>query len=217
MGVVGVVILIVVLVGVAIVLAIQADKKRTEAFRLKAEELGWPFHPKGDEALLGRLGGFHLFSKGHGKKMKNLVYVQSTDGDVALFGYQYTTGRGKESHTHRQNVAYFQSTALNVPKFALRPENIFHKIGGVMGYHDIDFSSHPVFSKQYLLRGEDEHAIREAFTDEILTFFETQSKVCVEGSVDELVYYRKGKRIKPDEVVSFLQDASEVFKLFKNS
>ncbi|MFP6597752.1 MAG: hypothetical protein VCC01_09870 [Candidatus Hydrogenedentota bacterium] len=210
------IILATIVVGlVGIFLVVQADKKRTSAFQAKADELGWPFHPKGDMVLLGRLSDFHLFSQGHSKKMKNLLWAKSPRGDVAIFGYRYTTGGGDNSRMRRQNVAYFESSALKLPKFTLRPKNIFHKIGGTMGYQDIDFLSHPEFSKKYLLRGEDVDAIDALFRDDILSFFETQTKVSVEGHGQELIYYRAGKRINPEELISFLQDGSEVFKLFK--
>ena len=33
-------------------------------------------------------------------------------------------------------------------------ENLLHKVGGALGYHDIDFDSVPEFSKKYLLRSK---------------------------------------------------------------
>lgn len=86
-----------------------------------------------------------------------------------------------------------------------------------MGYQDIDFLSHPEFSKKYLLRGENVDAISDAFSDEALSYFESQKKLSVEADGDRLIYFRAGKRIKADEVLAFLQEASEVFKLFKVS
>ncbi|MEC9473853.1 MAG: hypothetical protein VX584_04130, partial [Actinomycetota bacterium] len=61
---------------------------------------------------------------------------------------------------------------LQLPTFVIRPENLFHKIGSTFGYQDIDFDAHPTFSKRYLLRGPDEEAIRNTFTDEFLSSYE---------------------------------------------
>lgn len=205
------------IIALIIFLVVRHGKKRTEEFQRVAEELGLPFHPKGDDSLLERLKDFHLFSQGRSKKMKNLLYGQTEDGEVALFGYQYTTGGGNSSQTHRQNVVYFSSPSLDLPRFALRPEHLFHKIGAVLGYEDIDFDSHERFSKSYLLRGDDEREIRKTFTDAVLSFYENQTGISTEAGGDRLIFYRAGKRIKPEEVVSFLEEGSSVFKLFKQS
>lgn len=206
-----------VFVGGLAYLGYKQDKKRTEEFQRVANELGWSFHPKGDAALLGRLSGFHLFSQGSGRRMKNLVYArrEGDGGDVALFGYQFTIDGGEDSTTYRQNVAYFQSPGLNLPKFVLRMEHFFHKIGSVFGYQDIDFTSRPDFSKRYLLRGDDEMEIKKVFTDEVLSFYEGKINISTEADGDHLIYYREGKTIQSSEVVAFLEEASEVFKLFK--
>jgi len=93
----------------------------------------------------------------------------------------------------------------------LRPEGLMHKIGSLFGYQDIDFDSHPNFSKHYLLRGSDEEAIRELFDDDLLSFFETQEKVCVEADGHDLIIYRQRKRIEPDTVQEFLREGFGIF------
>ena len=140
--------------------------------------------------------------------------------DVAIFGYEYTVNPGAQhqrqhAHTFRQNVIYFRSPTLNLPQFALRPENLFDKIGDVFGGQDIDFESHPKFSKSYSLRGSDEQKVRETFTDEVLFFFENQTGISTEGGGDQLIFYRAGRRIDPDQVSSFKQEGFRVFELFK--
>ena len=102
-------------------------------------------------------------------------------------------------------MIHFRSPALNLPEFALRPENLFDKIGDVFGGQDIDFESHPKFSKSYSLRGSDEQKVRETFTDEVLSSFENQTGISTEGGGDQLIFYRAGKRIDPDQVRSFKQ------------
>jgi len=70
-----------------------------------------------------------------------------------------------------------------------------------------------------LLRGDDETEVRTVFTDAVLSFYEDQAGVSTEAGGDQLIFYRAGKRIKPepDEVVSFLEEATAVFKLFKKA
>ena len=52
------------------------------------------------------------------------------------------------------------------------------------------------------------------FNNELLTFFESQQKIGVEGGDDQLVIYRFNKKIKPDEVEQFMQEGLKVFDQF---
>ena len=204
-------------VGLLILIFWRKGKKRTEQFALISAELKLNFFPKGSTSLFERLKPFYLFSKGRSRKIKNLMEGEANKVELAIFDYQYTTGGGKNSHTYRQSVLCFRSPKLYLPDFNLRPESVFHKIGGAFGYQDIDFETHPLFSKSYLLRGDNEAAIRGLFNNELLNFIESQQKISIEGSGDQLVFYRHKKRVKPEEVEEFMEEGFKVFELFLRS
>ena len=111
----------------------------------------------------------------------------------------------------------FHSPDLSLPSFELRPEHMFHKIGQALGYQDIDFDSHPTFSKQFLLRGPNEAAIRDFFTPELLEFFESHPGVSVEAAGDRMIFYRASKRIKPEDVRSFMEAGFKIFARLKET
>jgi len=205
------------LVGFLCFIFWRLEKKRTGQFALISAELKLNFFPKGSTSLFERLKPFHLFSKGRSRKIKNLMEGEANKVELAIFDYQYTTGGGKNSHTYRQSVLCFRSPKLYLPDFNLRPEGVFHKIGGAFGYQDIDFETHPLFSKSYLLRGDNEAAIRGLFNNELLNFIESQQKISIEGSGDQLVFYRHKKRVKPEEVEKFMEEGFKVFELFLRS
>jgi hypothetical protein len=213
--------IITILVGMLLLAGLVAlfvhlgEKKRTEKLEALARNIGLPFFPGGDDSLKSSLDHFHLFSQGRSRKIRNMLHGENSEVELAIFDYRYRTSGGKNSHTHQQSVIYFRSPVLSLPHFAMRPENLFHKIGGAMGYQDIDFESHPRFSADYLLRGDDEQAVREFFTDELLTFIESQESICVEGGGDQLVFYRQRKRIKPDEVNGFMEEGFKAFDVFR--
>lgn len=192
------------------------SKKRTAALTAFAEFEHYTFSKKPDETFLPWLSGFHLFSKGHAKKVSNVLSKDSSERDLTIFDYRYTTGGGKSSHTRSQTVVLYQSNRLQLPSFTLRPENVFHKIGKSFGYKDIDFDAHPIFSKQYLLRGgEDEQDIRKLFTERTLSYFDENKGLCVEGDGTQLMFYRSSKKVSPQNIPIFLETGLEVFKLFK--
>jgi hypothetical protein len=206
--------IIVVVVVVLIYVGYLMEKKRTEAFKQAAEELGFDFLPKGDGRLMGELGRFHLFSQGHSRRLYNLLRGEASGLEVAIFDYSYTVGAGKHQQTWNQTVVCFHLPDADLPQFSLRPESIWHKIGQWFGYQDINFDSHPAFSKNYLLRGGDEEAIRELFTPDVLEFYEGQTGLSTEGGGSRLLYYRHGKRGDPKDARSLLEQGFKVLALF---
>ena len=205
---------VILFIGAIIALAFYLEKKRTDTLRELAESLNFSFAKK-DPDLRGAVSHFHLFSKGHGRKVKNAMQGDTSSVNVAIFDYQYTTGSGKNSSTHSQTVIAFQSPDMNLPAFTMRPEHVFDKLGDLFGHKDIDFNSHPDFSKHYLVKGENEEAIRDVFTYEVLDYYQKHRGVSSEGKADRLIFYRAGKRVKPAEIRTFMEDGFAVFNLFK--
>ena len=191
------------------------SKKRTDALTAFAESEHFSFSIKPDVTFLPSLSQFQLFSKGHSRKVSNVSHKHSAERDLTIFDYRYTTGGGKNSHVWSQTVILYQSSRLELPSFTLRPENVFHKIGKSFGFKDINFDTHPLFSKQYLLRGEDEQDIRKLFTERALAYFDEKKGLCAEGTGDRLLVYRSGKKIPPQNLPLFLETGLEVFNLFK--
>ena len=203
---------VVTIVLAAIALGFYMDAKRTKDLKAIADSLKFTFSKTG-ENLLPSLGGFDLFSKGHAKKAKNVMNGNSNGIDVTIMDYQYTTGTGKNSHTWSQTVMLFRSEFLQLPGFALRQEGLFDKISGLFGYQDIDFDTHPEFSKHYLLRGVDEDGIRSVFSDMLIAFYEQHRGLNTEGDGGGLIFYRASKRVSPKDLKIFMEEGFGVFAL----
>jgi hypothetical protein len=190
-------------------------RRRSRAIRQIAELNNFSFSETGGEFLIEKLDELHLFSQGHRKKISNILTGRITGLPVTVFDYSYTTGSGKSSNTAQQTVVYFDSDRLSSPRFLLHPENVFHKIGQVFGYKDIDFQIYPQFSSGYLLRGDDEDAVRSVFSDTVLSYFQLHRGLSTEGFGTQLIYYRANRRVSPEKIQSFIEEAYEVFSLFK--
>ena len=221
------IIAVIMIIIVWVIVWVEYEKLRTKEFKQVAEEMGFSFYPKvrdhpADRSFDPRRGlsAFHLFRQGDSGEIRNMLHSVSEQLEVGIFEYQYTIGSGRHRRTVRQSVIYFRSPELNLPQFSLRPETPFHKIGSALGYEDIDFESDRTgveFSKKYLLQGKDEQKVRELFTPEVLGFFGGQYGVSTEGGGDQLIFYRLGKRIKPEDVRPFMEEGLEVFRLFASS
>jgi hypothetical protein len=196
----------------AIVIAIQMEKKRREKLATAAEELGLAFFPEGSDALYNRLSKFSLFNLGRDRKMKNLVQGDAGDVKLAIFDYQYTTGSGKNTHTHKTTVAVIESQAIRCPVFSLRPENwLFDRVGGMLGFQDIDFESHPKFSSMFVLKSPDEQGVRAFFKPALLEYFEAQPNLSVEAERGVMFFYRGTKLNRPEDLKDLFAKAYEVY------
>ena len=203
-------------IGLLVYLHFQHEKKRGEAMLTLANDLGLQFQPERFAQIESAVSNLRLFNQGHSKNFKNMLLGDTDEVDIAIFDYKYTVGHGKHAHTHQQSVMFFQSKELSLPKFELRPEGMFHKIGQAFGYQDIDFDTHPAFSKAFLLRGEDEVSIRQLFRPHVLDFFEGQTKISLEGDGDRFVFFRQGKRLKPDEIRGLMTEGFRVHKVLRS-
>ncbi|MGE5359871.1 MAG: hypothetical protein ACM3NQ_12710 [Bacteroidales bacterium] len=201
------------IIVVVFLLARRARNQRKEAMQRTASTIGFAFEEKGDVEGLRARADLPLFGHGHTKRASNAMTGRLGDQEVIVFDYQYTTGGGKESHTWRQTVALFPRGGGRLPDFTLAPENVFHKIGQVFGYRDIDFESHPEFSTCYLLRGNDESAIRAAFPPAALSYLEQHRGWNVEVHDGTAAVYRSGKRVKPEDLASHLEDTRAILRV----
>lgn len=208
-------VLIVFLIVILIRYAIKRGKQRTADLQQFAVLHGFTFVEKGEKSAIEELSKMHLFSQGHSKKIKDVLNKEMDAAKVSVFDYRYTTGGGQHQSTVTQTVMYLNSDKLNLPEFYLRPEHIFHKIGSAFGYKDIDFESFPEFSKRYFLRGKDEEQIRAVFSGSVISFFENNEGLSCEGAGNQLILYKAGKTIKPDELPVFIEKGREFFRLFR--
>ena len=200
-------------------LAIYFDRKRTEAMERVAKDMGLQFAKDADHVTGDIQSRFVLFRSGRSRKAERAIYGEANGTGVWIFDYEYTTGSGKESSTHHQTVACLASSELNLTRFELYREGMMSRIGAsVFGMQDIDFDSHPEFSKKYVLKGDSEEEVRALFTESLLSFFESQDRsLRIEGCGDQLLVYRARKRVSPAKVQDLLTEAFGIFREFQAS
>ena len=188
----------------------RRERKRTEELEYLATSMNYAFEPIGNLESLRAAGELPLFKHGHSRRARNVMTPRAGVEGPMVLDYQYTTGSGKNQHTSVQSIALFQRGGPSMPDLVLAPENVFHKVGQLFGYKDIDFDSAPEFSAHYLLRGPDEAAIRSAFFPETLSFFAEHAGWTVEVQSGTVAVYRAGKRSKPADVRTFIEDVKGV-------
>jgi hypothetical protein len=189
-------------------------RERTEHLRAVANLLGWQFGQEAPMNWIPSMEKFALFNTGHSKSINNIMYGHTNGVKAALFDYTYVTGGGKNRTTHYQSVVYFEPRELNIPFFSLRPEHFLHKFIAALGYQDIDFGNRPTFSNQYLLRGNDEPAIRNTFNDALLAFYEASPGISTDGGGNQIFIFREGRHTPPDQIRAFIDWAAGLQNLY---
>lgn len=196
------------------VLSIRYENKRTESLKSVADELGMEFSIEEDSQLLSKLATFRTFTLGRNRSMKNVMKAETEDASLAIFEYSYRTGSGKNSTTVRFTVAAMEQSSFNFPAFSARPEGLMDRMGSALGFQDIDFDHHPEFSKAFVLKGENEVAIRNFFDTTILDVFVSKKDAYVEAGRG-LITLRKHGRQKPEQIAEFMAEAYEFLNAFK--
>ena len=191
------------------------EGKNTEKLEKKAEKLGFLFSRSGRKLTKSKHTNFALFSKGYARTLKNEIWGIEEERDVCIFEYCYTKRWGQTSVEYNQTVLSIEFDHLTFPNFSLQPTTVFHKIGKIFGYQDIDFGLFPIFSKKYLLRGEDEVAIRKLFTPQIILFFESYRKVSVEVQGSRFIFYEQRRRWPVGKIENFFNNGQEVLSNFQ--
>ncbi|MEL7498046.1 MAG: hypothetical protein AAFN77_10575 [Planctomycetota bacterium] len=198
-------------VGGIIYWSYLADKKRTEQLAENAEAMGLTFIPDGGDGLLHRFSGFQLFNRGRSRRIRNVITGDAGDVAIAIFDYRFTTGSGKHKTTHNQTIVSLSSSNFHAPDLYLRPEGFFDKIGSAIGFQDIDFESHPEFSRLFVLKGSNEMAIRQFMKPAVLELLETKQGICLEADGNTMFFYKNRTSAKPDQIKDLLAEAYEIY------
>ena len=195
--------------------------RRSENLRKIAIDLNIPFYPKGDDSLYDHLEYFHLFSMNSKSRITNMLHQEDEETELAFFDFDFTfeiggggsrdNGISYYANRYQQSVVYFCSPKLDLPQFVLQPEKKFHQFGDLQ---DIDFSSHTKFSDDYLLQGNPEESVRNLFNDQLLDFFESKPRLCVEGGANQMLFYRLNERVSPNNLNQFLEEGMQVLAKF---
>jgi hypothetical protein len=201
---------------VLIVVTVLQAKRRTKDLAALAQQMGFTFLEKGGNGPVLSPGyKTSLLQRTRGR-YHNTIAGQMDGFQVSVFDYTY--GNGKNSVT--QTLTCFSQNA-ELPAFELRPENIFDKIGDAIVNRDIDFDSHPEFSRRYHLRTPEEARIRMLFNPGLLTYLEQippDKKWHVEASGPSLIIYRHRWPAPAVEVPALLNEASAIAKMiFQNA
>ena len=199
------------ILGGILAISYHLEKKRRQQWLEVATAHGFEYLTAYPDELDGIVGSSLLMTTGRQKAWTNIFRRQVDALGVIFCDFRHTVGGGKNSTTWQQTVILFRSPSINAPQFELKPEGWLHKVGGLIGFQDIDFVESPEFSKKYLLTGSDESAIRDFLRPEILQLLVGFQKLCLEVRPGSLMFWFDRKRISPQEFKAVFEQAFSVY------
>ena len=215
------------------------SRKRAQEIRKAGASLNLREASKSDKQVLeDNIKQSRLFSDE--SSWPKTVLVGDVNGvRVMLADYNFSPPRSK-SKTKETTLLTIQSNSLSLPPFSLMPSGwLIDSLSSMVGYRDINFDSHPQFSKQYLLRAFDEDdqgnefsrfeeastsafkesknepMVRDLFTHELLDLLETNSGVSLEGIGNQFILRRfTSQRVPANDLTSFVELGIKILSLF---
>lgn len=157
------------------------------------------------------------------RRARNVMARAVPGGHLLVFDYTYQTRRIAEPENTfpvTQTVAAFRFPGSTLPAFELSPRGVVQRIASAMGKGDVGFASHTGFSRRFLLRADDEGAVRLLFQPAILESLERLDPAfdrTVEGAGECVVVYTAGQEVDASEMRAFVRDATVAASLFAGS
>ena len=199
--------------AVAVIYAPFYYAKRRRFLQQLALASGFSFDEKAESLPQELLSSLPVFNTGHSQEAFNLLSCDCGGSRLLVFDYTYVTGHGKHKTGHEQTIVVVQGSRL-LARFSLSPEGLGDKFLQLFGYQDIDFPENPEFSRMYLVRGEDELAVRQLFSMEAMMQLQSSPGWTLEGGGQWLALYKTGKLQYMENVEDYIAQARVIASAF---
>ncbi len=200
------------------VYAWKQEQKRREELRALAHQLGWSFDPHRDRSHDEEYAHFELFRRGHSRCAYNtltgtleLLGVRCM-GKMGDFTYKITTSNGKTTTTHTYRFSYLiiHLPFPGVPDLLIRPEGLWDKLTGALGFDDIDFESEE-FSRAFHVSSPDRKFAYDVIHPRMMEFLMQTRPACIDLERGRLCLSDGTKRWSPPEFRSQIEWAEAFF------
>ena len=171
-------------------------EKKEGLFEDLARQINFSYIPDIDENLLDEFNGFHELSRDRSYEVLNLIEGMQDSRKWQVFELQQTETRpGKRtliSTTIGFSMIYsVEVNGLNLPRFVLGSAGKVREMGFFRGFSKSELSEFPDFNRFFFLSGEDENAIENLFSSELIEYLSKLSDpILMEADGNRVVFYR---------------------------
>jgi MFS superfamily sulfate permease-like transporter len=145
---------------------------------------------------------------------ENILATYTEFGKVEVSDITVSQGAGIAQQDTQITVLHISELGYTIPNFALEPEGIWTKFSELAFGKDVDFKSHPGFSKKYYLRGDDEVGLKEFFHENLIWFFESHPGIHMETQRNKVLIYEKHGTLSVAEIKSLLSFVDKFVNAF---
>jgi MFS superfamily sulfate permease-like transporter len=182
---------------------IKIDKfltKRQTAIETVAADFSWTYTPKRSRKT-AFLNNFLYFKT----KQINYIYnqLQDKNTDFDLFDIEYSEGEFIAKEVVRTTMLFINLNR-EIPVFTLDRDGFLQFLYQLAGFKDIVIDGHSDFSKRFYLKGEDQEAIKQLFTDELVLFFESNPYYHIESNGTDLIVKNKDRLATVSEIKALI-------------
>jgi hypothetical protein len=206
-----IVVLFVIIAVVVAVVASMAAKKRREALERVAASNGLSFNAEDPFDLPTYLAGIETFNVGSSRRAQNVIHGEWRGRKVIAFDYQYTTGSGKNRHTHHLS-ACLQPVGVRVPSVVIRPETFLDKAAAFVGFEDIDFESDE-FSREFFVKSDDRKFAYDICHPQMMSWLLANGRGWSVQLVDSSLVLTTGGTWSPEQFAASLYFSARFFEL----
>jgi MFS superfamily sulfate permease-like transporter len=136
---------------------------------------------------------------------ENILSKYTDYGKVEVSDITLTEGARMAQEDTKMTVIHVSDIDIAIPDFALEPEGLFTKLSELSFGKDINFEDHPLFSKMFYLRSDNETSTRKFFHESILSFLETHEGLHIESHRNKLLIYKKRDLLNQEEIAEVME------------
>ncbi len=144
---------------------------------------------------------------------ENVLSKYTAAGKFEISDITLSEGARQEQSDTQITLLQISETDFMIPDFALEPEGLWSKFSELVNGKDIDFKSFPTFSSKYYLRGNQEEAIREFFSEPLIHFLENREEMHIECHKNKLLFYKKRDLLNAAEIQFLISFAEELMAI----
>ncbi|WP_242130965.1 SulP family inorganic anion transporter [Aestuariivivens marinum] len=129
--------------------------------------------------------------------------ISYRDKTICLFDIEFSEGEFIAKEVIHATMLHI-NLKNNIPEFTLDREGFLEKMYAFAGFKDIPFEDHADFSKRFYLLGDNEEAIRDFFSNDLIHFFESNPYYHVESNGKAILIFAKERLASIKEIKALL-------------
>jgi hypothetical protein len=192
------------------------DRSRRNAYAAFCSSRGYEYQPSRRGAEAAYADVVSMFKIGDGHQWRHEISGQFNGRPFTAFEYRYGEGAGRMRTAYAEAMMHWRLTGFSLPKFTMVPaQSYLFRIGKTPG--DVAFPDDASFSKEYIVTGQDEAAIRALFTQPLRVAIAGAPGQYVAGGGQDLFWWQQGRLAAPDQFDRFLNMGGWIVSVFAHA